>query len=159
MSKLQEQFKATMACYPAGVVVVTTIDSQGRFQGFTATSFCSLSLDPPSILVCLANSALCYRDFINSQHFVVHFVDALQVDTALTFARRGADKFGAVAVRKSSNGVPVLQNCVAFLECETGGHFVSGDHAILVGNVRSATLDHERDVLVHYRRKFGRVSL
>ncbi len=159
MEDLKQHFKATMAHYPSGVVIITTRDAEGVAHGFTATSFSSLSMDPPSILVCLASSAFCYDAFIRARHFVVNFVDARHDELALQFSRRGADKFGGVATRMTGNDVPVLDDAVAFIECEAADHLVSGDHTILVGNVLAAQAAADRDVLVHYRRQFGRVSL
>jgi flavin reductase ActVB len=155
---LKERFKATMSQYPAGVVIVTTAGAAG-LQGFTATSFSSLSLDPPSVLVCLARSALCYEAFVQSSHFVVNLIDAADADLATVFARRGADKFGSAPYRLTEHGVPVLEDCAAFVECRTSSHFVVGDHAVLVGTVAHTEARQDREVLVHYRRQFGRVTL
>ncbi|WP_137130934.1 flavin reductase family protein [Rhizobium sp. FY34] len=159
MDDLIQSFKATMARYPAGVVVVTTTDEEGRAYGFTATSFSSLSLKPPSIIVCLANTAYCYNAFVNSRHFAVHFIDAEDSALAMGFASKGIDKFSGVKVDLSAEGVPLLKDSVAVLECGAGGHFVSGDHAILIGNVLRTKVSDDRDVLVHYRRQFGKVSM
>ena len=158
MEDVRQQFRSAMAHYPSGVVIVTTIDSAGSPQGFTATSFSSLSMEPPSVLVCLANSAFCYEAFVTSRHFAINFVDAGQDALALRFASRGADKFGGVAMRRTASGAPVLEAAAAYLECESDGHFLSGDHAILIGNVLAAGVESERDVLVHYQRRFGRVQ-
>lgn len=158
MNELADSFKETMACYPAGVVIVTTIDSAGLPVGFTATSFSSLSLDPPSICVCLASNAFSYEAFINCSNFVVNFVDADRADVARTFAKRGADKFIGIDIVKTKTGVPVLEDSIAFIECENGGHFVSGDHSILVGNVQSTQINKDKDVLIYSRRQFGRIG-
>ncbi|HZU62066.1 MAG TPA: flavin reductase family protein [Novosphingobium sp.] len=157
MEELQARFRATMAHYPAGVVIVTTRDGHGRLQGFTATSFSSLSLAPPSILVCLAHAAFCYEAFVTSRHFAINFVGAGHDGLALRFARRGEDKFAGVPVRLTEQGVPLLCEAAATLECATDSHVVSGDHAILVGNVLDAAIAEGSDVLVHYQRRFGHV--
>jgi len=157
MSDLQTRFKATMAHYPAGVVIVTTRDAQGAPQGFTATSFSSLSMDPPSVLVCLANSAFCYDAFVNARHFAINFVGAGHDDLAMRFARRGEDKFGGLPMLTSDSGVPVLRDAAAYIECESNQHLVSGDHAILIGNVANAHVDPAHDVLVYCQRRFGSV--
>ncbi len=159
MKELQDRFKATMASYPSGVVVVTTVDAEGRPQGFTATSFTSLSLEPPSVLVCLANKAFCYDAFVRSSHFVVNFIDADESALATAFARAGTDKFSQARFHLGEQGVPVLGDAVATVHCQTHTHFVVGDHAVLVGQVQDSSVHVERDVLVHYRRQFGRVNL
>ena len=57
-----DEFKLAMGRFPSGVTIVTTVDLDGKKCGFTASAFSSLSLDPPLILVCLANSADCSVD-------------------------------------------------------------------------------------------------
>ena len=58
-----ELFKAAMAAFPSGITIVTTTGADGAPWGFTATSFCSVSADPPLTLVCLATTAQCHPVF------------------------------------------------------------------------------------------------
>lgn len=71
----------------------------------------------------------------------------------------GENKFEGVSEWQTEHGVPALTDAVAFIECETSGHFVSCDHAILIGNVVRANVNRRSDVLVHYRRQFDRTAL
>ena len=61
--ELAHRFRDTMAAFPSGVTIMTIADRAGRPWGFTASSFCSLSLDPPLVLVCLAKTAMCHPAF------------------------------------------------------------------------------------------------
>lgn len=89
-----QHFKQAMASFPSGVTIVTTVDGDGKWWGFTATSFCSVSMDPPLVLVCLARGAECHPVFEAAEHFVIHVIHSEHTDLALRFATRGADKFG-----------------------------------------------------------------
>jgi flavin reductase ActVB len=64
-SQVREGFRAAMAQLAGGVVVVSTEDTDGRPYGFTATSFCSVSMDPALVLVCLAETSSSYEAFMD----------------------------------------------------------------------------------------------
>lgn len=68
------RFRDAMASFPSGVTIVTTADRDGRWWGFTATSFCSLSVEPPLVLVCLAKRAECHPVFLTAERFVIHVI-------------------------------------------------------------------------------------
>ena len=78
-----------MASFPSGATIVTTSDSDGRWWGFTASSFCSVSMDPPLVLTCLANTAQCFPAFAEAQRWnparVAAIAIVLVVDELLEF--------------------------------------------------------------------------
>lgn len=152
------RFREAMASFPSGVTVVTTTDWQGRRWGFTATSFCSLSLDPPLVLVCLAKDAQCHPAFAEAESWVVHVLGAEHSDLALRFATKGADKFSAAVFHESSRGHPVLADAGTVLECDTFDRHDGGDHTILVGRVHEVRLNHMTPT-VYFRRGFHPVPL
>lgn len=156
---MHDRFKNAMAGYPAGVVVATTLDVQGDPQGFTATSFSSLSLDPPTVLVCLARSARCHPHFVKASHFVINILGAADAVLALQFANSKADKWRGVDTWRTGQGVPVLAAAAAHIECVAQPPVDSGDHTILIGRVIDVQTDARREALVHYRRTFGRVLI
>src|SRR5690606_38117209 len=71
MAATDAAFRDALSRYASGVVIVTTRDRTGTPHGFTATSFCSVSLDPPLVLVCLARSARCHAAFAQTDAFAV----------------------------------------------------------------------------------------
>lgn len=148
-----EAFRAALSRFPSGVTVVTTRDWDGTPWGFTASSFCSLSADPPQVLVCLANDADCYPAFRDGETFAVNVLAAHQENIARRFASKGADKFGPGGFRQGARGVPVLDDAVAVLECEVADRLPGGDHTILVGRVYEATA-RDGDPAVYCDRAF-----
>lgn len=151
-------FRDVMAGFPAGVTITTTVDSDGRWWGFTASAFCSLSADPPLVLVCIAKSAECYPAFMASDLVAIHFVQPEHAGLARTFATRGADKFGGVPFTLTERGLPVLPDVGSVLECTVHARYDGGDHTIIVGRVEDAILG-SADPVVYYRRDFHELPL
>lgn len=151
-------FKEAMSRFPGGVVIATTRDSAGRAWGFTASSFSSLSMDPPLILICLAKSAECYPAFISAPWFAISMMSAGDDATAMTFAKRGADKFADTHFETDDHGSPLVPSAVATLTCQRFEAYDGGDHSILVGRVEAVRIGSIRSPMVYLNRKFGRFS-
>jgi flavin reductase ActVB len=147
------RFREAMACFPTGVTIVTTTDQQGRWYGFTATSFCSVSVQPPLVLVCLAKDACCHRAFLTAQSWVVQVIPARRVDLATLFASRGADKFAGDDFTPNPSGHPVLADSCVVLECHTFASYDGGDHTILVGRVMGLRINGDVPA-VYFQRGF-----
>lgn len=148
-------FTHAMALVPTPVTVVTTTDAAGTHWGFTASSFSSLSLDPPLVLVCPAKTAQCHGAFLASDRFLVNVLSAEQAAVAAHFARPARDKFAAAAMVPCELGLPGLVDATARLACTTHEVLDGGDHSILVGRV-AAAYEGKRDPLVYVDRGFTR---
>lgn len=146
-------FRDAMASFPSGVTIVTTADDDGRWWGFTASSFCSVSMDPPLVLVCLATTAQCHPAFERAERFIVHVVPPAHADLAVRFATRGADKFGDAGFRADEAGLPVLDEASVTFDCAAHAVHPAGDHSILVGRVVRTRLGEEHPA-VYFRRRF-----
>lgn len=148
-------FRAAMSRWASGVAVVTTRDPAGRCHGFTATSFTSVSLDPPMVLVCLDRGAGCSDAFAEADSYAVHILHQGQEDLARRFARKGEGKFDGLTVRGS--GAPVLEDALAVLECRIADRLSGGDHVILLGEVKEA-VSFEGTPLAYHDRGFAEVT-
>ena len=151
-------FKEAMTRFPSGVVIATTRDAQGKSWGFTASSFSSVSLDPPLILVCLAKSADCHQVFRSAPWFAVNVLSAADEPIAAAFARRGADKFAQSSFSLDEHGSPLLPSAVATLTCQKFDAYDCGDHSVIVGRVSVARLGPDDDPMVYAGRAFGRFA-
>jgi flavin reductase ActVB len=149
---LQQGFREAMAGFPSGVTIVTT-EHAGSPWGFTASSFCSVSLDPPMVLVCLARSAQCRDAFQDATYWTVNIAAERHADVAMRFASRGADKFGPGGFTRQPTG-PVLDDAVATLTCRAHSIQEAGDHLILLGEVMEVAAS-QRAPLVYHRRTFS----
>lgn len=121
--------------FMTGVTVVTACDGKGDPLGFTANSFTSVSIDPPLVLVCLANSSKNYDALVNARGFAVNVLSEQQIEVSNTFARPAEDRFACVGWRKSPNGSPVLEDVSAWFDCSMHKVIEAGDHVILLGEV------------------------
>jgi flavin reductase ActVB len=146
-------FREAMARFPSGVTIVTTTGPDGQWWGFTATAFCSVSADPPLVLVCLAKSAECYPVFAAAVSWAIHVLPPEHAELALRFATRGADKFGAAGFTASARGLPVLEDACVVLECDGFDRYDGGDHEILVGRVQEVRLG-DGAPAVYFQRNF-----
>jgi flavin reductase ActVB len=151
-------FKEAMQRYPTGVVVATTTSADGEPRGLTASSFTSISLAPPLILLCIARTATCYLDFERAPAFALNMLRPEQEALAMRFATRGADKFSAGEFELGAQGLPLLQNALAHLVCEKTAWHQHGDHAILVGQVISVGLGDEGAALARCRQRFSAIG-
>lgn len=150
-----EDFRAAMARFAAGVVVVTARGDDGVPRGFTASSFCSVSMRPPLILVCLANSADSYAAFASSEHFAVSVLGPEHQPLAEQFATKGADKFAAQGLALTPGGLPAVAGALVELDCQMHARHPAGDHTVLIGRVAGARLGADTGTpMVYYERSF-----
>jgi flavin reductase ActVB len=150
-------FKAAMGGFPTGVTLVTTVATDGRWWGFTATAFCSVSVDPPLVLVCLSRSAECAPAFAEASGWAIQVLRPEHVALARRFATRGVDKFGGGELVRGDRGFPVLVDACAVLECTAFDRYHGGDHTILVGRVEEVRVGKGAPVLF-YQRDFRQLG-
>ncbi|MCC3768204.1 flavin reductase family protein [Streptomyces sp. UNOC14_S4] len=131
------EFRTVLGRFASGVVVVTTRDATGAPQGFTASSFCSVSLDPPLVLVCLAETANSYAAFSAADGCAISILAEDQGDVARRFATKGGDKFAEGAFVPLANGSLGVEEALGVLECGIRQRHRAGDHVILVAEVTS----------------------
>ena len=86
-----------------GGTIATTSDADGRWWGFTASSFCSVSMDPPLVLTCLANTAQCFSAFAEASRWNIHVLQHRHLSEALAGAHHVDGELGHAA---SSTGAP-----------------------------------------------------
>ncbi|MEU6667466.1 flavin reductase family protein [Streptomyces sp. NPDC046727] len=148
-------FTRAMARVPAPVTIATTVDASGDRWGFTGSSFSSLSLRPPLVLICLDKNASTHQAFVTAERFLVNILAAEQSDVALRFARSGVDRFADGDMEPCEFGLPGLRDAAARVACTLHDVVDGGDHSILIGRVE-ATHTGDRAPLVYSDRSFGR---
>lgn len=145
----QKDFRNALGSFATGVTIATTKDEDGNPVGVTASSFNSVSLDPPMVLWSLAKSSLSRKAFCESGHFAVHVLGASQEDLSNRFARSGEDKFDGVEWQEGQLGSPVFNQHAALFQCKTRHQYEGGDHVILVGEVVQFEAREEAPLLFH----------
>jgi flavin reductase (DIM6/NTAB) family NADH-FMN oxidoreductase RutF len=121
--------------HAAGVAVITARGERGPV-GFTATSLTSVCAEPPLLSFGVSTGASSWPALASADHVGVHILGEHQQELATTFARSGADRFGApTAWHVGPEGVPVLDDVLAWLVCRVVGRVPAGDHRIVLAEV------------------------
>jgi flavin reductase ActVB len=153
-----QDFKRAMARLAGAVNVITTRDEQGQAWGFTATAFCSLSLQPPLVLFCLGQDADCYQAFLRARSFAVNMLSEQQRELAQRFATKGRAKYRETAFAGGKPGPPLLPGSLVTLECSVQNIYPGGDHSIITGLVERAELAGDgagNHPLLYYAQTYG----
>ncbi|MBU2889514.1 flavin reductase family protein [Celeribacter halophilus] len=129
--------RSAFGAFMTGVTVVTSKDKSGSPLGFTANSFTSVSLEPPLVLVCLANSSSNFEAMVEGKGFAVNVLSEGQTDISNTFARQVEDRFAAVEWQEGPYGSPVFDGVSAWFDCSMHKVVEAGDHVILIGQVEA----------------------
>jgi flavin reductase (DIM6/NTAB) family NADH-FMN oxidoreductase RutF len=156
----QEKLRAVMRCYPQGVTVAATTFMNRRW-GLTVSSFTSLSLDPPLVLICISKASRAHEAFTASGHFTISVLAEDQREVSELFAGRmggDADRFSRASALETRRGLPILAGAIAWLECERWALYDGGDHTIIVGRVLDGAVLREAKPLVYYRRRYARLA-
>jgi flavin reductase (DIM6/NTAB) family NADH-FMN oxidoreductase RutF len=143
--------------FPSGVTVVTTKDEDGSDEGMTVSAFCSVSLDPPLVLICIEKTASAYKALTTAPGFVVNVLSASQEQIARRFSIIDIDRFEGVGYSRSPNGLAVLDDVLGVIECATFAMHDAGDHTIIVGEVEAARAQ-SGTPLLYYRGGYAQLE-
>lgn len=146
-----------MGCFATGITIVTALDADGAPAGLTANSFTSVSLDPPLLLVCVANTSGTAPVLRGAAHFGVNVLQIGQQPASTRFATKGEDRFANLPWAQGETGVPLLAGSLVSFECERESLHEAGDHFILIGRVVRAQFEPHRDPLLYFRGKYRRL--
>jgi flavin reductase (DIM6/NTAB) family NADH-FMN oxidoreductase RutF len=131
----KRRYRNMLGQFATGVAVITTATADGRQLGVTINSFSSVSLDPPLILWNIANAANSAAVFAEGHPFAVNVLASNQEAVARQFARNQTDRFAQVPIMLGRANVPLIQGCVAHMECVVCSRYPGGDHIIILGTV------------------------
>jgi 4-nitrophenol 2-monooxygenase / 4-nitrocatechol 4-monooxygenase, reductase component len=151
-----ERFREVIGHFASGVTIVTAAHAGAVFAS-TASAVTSLSDDPPMLLVCMNRSSETGRALDASGRFAINVLDLEQRELALALARKGADKLARVALRDGETLVPVLEDCLAVLECTVTQRARAATHVVFLAEV-DAVLARTGEPLVYFRGRFGRLG-
>lgn len=149
-------FTTIMGAFPTGVVIVTTADEDGVPHGVTVNSMCSVSLDPPLLLFCLALTSQTLPVLRRRGRFAVNFLAEGRGRLSNRFAGKSARKFDNVRWRRSESGNVILhRDVVAYVECVVREAIVAGDHMVVIGQaVAGSKPGMDDQPLLYFRRTY-----
>ena len=133
----KRDLRNAMGSFGTGVTVVTSGSAQTRRVGVTANSFSSVSLDPPIVLWSLGATSSSLDIFDESGRFVVNILSLQQMNLSKRFSSNMLDKFDGVSFSEGLSGLPVINDCVATIECKTIQRMEVGDHVLFLGQAEN----------------------
>jgi flavin reductase (DIM6/NTAB) family NADH-FMN oxidoreductase RutF len=150
-------FRSVLGRFVSGVTIVTARDAGGVDHGMTASAFCSVSLDPPLVLVSIAHDATLHPVLLERDDLAVSILTASQEAIARRFAEKLDNRFEGVGFTRGVTGAPLIDGALATLEGRVVHRYSGGDHTIFVAEVlaASATMD---EPLVYYRGGYAHLT-
>jgi steroid delta-isomerase-like uncharacterized protein len=132
--------KAFNRQFITGVTVVTTKEGD-KPKGLAANAYCSVSVEPPLVLVCVQKTSSTYPALFSSSHLGINILGTGQRETVQVFASKSPDKFAEVDWHEGPKGSPLLDGSAASLEAEIQERFQAKTHTVFICRVRHAEID------------------
>ncbi len=156
MSLAPSDFRKAMGCFATGVTIVT-VDQDGEVHGMTANAFCSVSLDPVLVLVCVDQRARTHAHLHARKRFGINILRSDQQAVSEYYARsteshQHAEEAGA-SFERTAHGTPVLRGGLAYLECRLHSTQKAGDHTIFIAEVEDVVV-REGEPLLFFRGQY-----
>ena len=149
-----QTFKEALAHWASGVTVVTTITG-GKPVGITASSFSSVSLNPPLVMVCVDKKLYTHGAILEQQAFTVNILGVQHKHLGMRFAGmipEIEDRFADLDEATAATGCPVLRDALGWVDCTLFAAHDSGDHTIFVGEVMAAAAKPDGDPILYWNR-------
>lgn len=153
----QVDMRPLMASFPTGVAIITTVAPDGRPWGMTCTSLCSVSLDPPILLVCLRCGSPTLEAILGSGRFAINLLHDQARSCAELFASGAPDRFDRVRWRTDdrAGGPHLLESAHTVADCTVVNERVIGDHNVIMGNVDGITFQRAQQPLLYGLRRYA----
>ena len=147
--------------FASGVTVATTVQA-GKLRGVTVSAFASVSLNPPLVLICLANESESNDWIAESGIFAVNILSDEQEFLSERFAARAPivnARFDGVPYHTASTGSPILADSLAWYDCRVEARYDGGDHALFIGRVEAVGFGpEEKQPLVYFENRYTGVK-
>lgn len=154
-------FRDVMAQWPSGVTVVTTLSGDAAWHGMTASSFSSVSLDPPLVSICLSRTLYSHQLIADSGVFGVNVLAKDQTDVGRRFAGMDPgveDRFAGETWTTAATGAPLLDSALGWFDCRVVHAYPGGDHTIFVGEVLAGQAARRSAPLLFHSRGWGQFA-
>jgi len=144
------QFRDALAQFATGVTIICTGGGEGRYIGFTANSFNSVSLAPPLVQWTLSSRSTSLPAFVAAERYSVNVLSPAQTDLARRFSKPHSDRFAGVDFRMGWADAPLIAGCAAWFECRHHSRTRVGDHVMFVGEVVTCERASARGLVFHH---------
>jgi flavin reductase (DIM6/NTAB) family NADH-FMN oxidoreductase RutF len=160
MALTKDEYRQLIGCFPTGVTIIT-MEHEGEVRGMTANAITSVSLDPLLLLICVDKRTITHRFLEQATTFAVNILAEDQEHVSRALASRDSDdarRLMGHPYHPGQNGAPILDDCVAYLECRITEVFPGGDHSIFIGEVVWGEVMRDAPPLIFHRGKYRRLQ-
>lgn len=154
----QRAFRDAVGSFATGVMVMTCTGGSEGLIGVTMNSFSSVSLDPPLVSFCIAESLTEFQTLLDTEKFALNLLREDQQELSNQFAKTGPDKWRGVSYREGPNSAPIIEPNHGVLLCTKHAQYECGDHYIVVARVDEIESGDDEPPLIFYRGKYRQLS-
>jgi flavin reductase (DIM6/NTAB) family NADH-FMN oxidoreductase RutF len=149
--------REVFAAFPSGVVALAArVD--GELVGMAASSFTSVSLDPPLVSVCVARTSRTWPQLRHAPRIGISVLGDGHEMACRQLARRDGDRFGGLALHELHAGAVAIDGAAARLECSVAREVDAGDHVLVLLQVHQLSADPAVAPLVFHRSRYRRLT-
>ena len=152
-----DSFRAALGRFASGITVVTARDDSDRDHGMTVSAFCSVSLEPPYVLVSIGHDASMHELMMTVEHIGISVLSNEQEPLSRRFADPESDRFDGIGYVRGERGVALLDDALVHLECDVIARHEAGDHTIVICSVERAE-SHDGRPLLYYRGGYAQLE-
>lgn len=151
MEELSAKLKNAMRGFAQSVVIITTVDDEGRRYAMAATAVTPLSMDPPSMLICVNRSVSSHKILEAGANFSLNILNVDQIDIARNCGggAKGEGRFSIGDWKQDDSGIPYVADAQAVIRCHQRQRISYGSHDIFIGDVLSVQLADSVDPLIY----------
>ncbi len=154
-----DTFRSALGRFASGITIVTARDADGGDHGMTVSAFCSLSLSPSLVIICIDHDASMHELLLSQPVIGINVLSADQETYSRRFAADETDRFDGIAYTRGENGVVLLEDALAHMECRIIRHHEGGDHTIFVAEIdRAAAPANDGRPLLYYRGGYAQLT-
>jgi flavin reductase (DIM6/NTAB) family NADH-FMN oxidoreductase RutF len=160
MSADPEELRTAMRQWATGVTIISVMHD-GRRHGMTASSFTSVSLFPPLVLVSLEQVTNTHRLVQQAGYFAVTILDQGQKDISDRFAGRStefSDRFSGLETFTMISGSPFLKRGLSWFDCRVIATYQAGNHTVFIGDVLAVKYSEGGKPLIYFDRDYRRLN-
>jgi 3-hydroxy-9,10-secoandrosta-1,3,5(10)-triene-9,17-dione monooxygenase reductase component len=150
--------RTVLGHFATGVAIITAVDGEEPV-GMACNSFTSVSLDPQLVLFCAAKESTTWPRIQRADKWAANILSEEAEEVCRLFAQKGADRFARISYTIGRTGAPILEEALAFVDCETVAEHDAGDHVIVVGRVVELGYAAGGKPLLFYRGGYGRFDV
>ena len=153
----RKELRKVCGAFPTGVTIVTTTDNDGIHHSVTASSFNTVSMEPPLVLWSLSKKSGSIEAYRNAESFVIHILSQDQVDLSMKFSNPDSNKFEGVDINTDLLKSPILIDAAVYILCNTYAIYDGGDHDIMVGEIIDYKYENQKS-LVFYEGNYCKIA-